>query len=148
MMPDLDGWTVLAAIKGDPELADIPGHPADHRGREEPRLRARRHRLPGQAGRSRAACRRAAQHLRYGGPPGAAGRRRRHDAARRCGSALEQDGWQVGEAENGRVALARLAEARPDIIMLDLMMPEMDGFEFLVETAPAARSGGTFRCSW
>ena len=47
--------------------------------------------------------------------------------------ALEQDGWQVGEAENGRVALARLAEARPDIIMLDLMMPEMDGFEFLVE---------------
>ena len=24
MMPDLDGWTVLAAIKGDPELADIP----------------------------------------------------------------------------------------------------------------------------
>ena len=24
MMPDIDGWTVLAAIKGDPELADIP----------------------------------------------------------------------------------------------------------------------------
>ena len=47
--------------------------------------------------------------------------------------ALEQDGWQVAEAENGRVALARLAETRPDIIMLDLMMPEMDGFEFLVE---------------
>jgi hypothetical protein len=47
--------------------------------------------------------------------------------------ALEQDGWQVSEAENGRVALARLNETRPDIIMLDLMMPEMDGFEFLVE---------------
>jgi len=48
-------------------------------------------------------------------------------------SALEQDGWQVSEAENGRVALARLADTRPDIIMLDLVMPEMDGFEFLVE---------------
>jgi CheY-like chemotaxis protein len=47
--------------------------------------------------------------------------------------ALEKDGWEVNEAENGRVALARLAETRPDIIMLDLMMPEMDGFEFLVE---------------
>jgi CheY-like chemotaxis protein len=47
--------------------------------------------------------------------------------------ALEQDGWQVGEAENGRVVLARLTEAHPDIIVLDLMMPEMDGFEFLVE---------------
>ena len=48
-------------------------------------------------------------------------------------TALENDGWEVSEAENGRVALARLSEARPDIIMLDLMMPEMDGFEFLVE---------------
>ena len=47
--------------------------------------------------------------------------------------ALEQDGWQVAEAENGRVALARLTESRPDIVVLDLMMPEMNGFEFLVE---------------
>jgi CheY-like chemotaxis protein len=47
--------------------------------------------------------------------------------------ALEREGWAVTEAENGRVALARLAEARPDVIVLDLMMPEMDGFEFLGE---------------
>jgi CheY-like chemotaxis protein len=47
---------------------------------------------------------------------------------------LEKDGWQIsGEAENGRVALARLEEARPDVIVLDLVMPDMDGFEFLVE---------------
>ena len=47
--------------------------------------------------------------------------------------ALEKDNWEVIEAENGRVALARLTETRPDVIMLDLMMPEMEGFEFLVE---------------
>jgi CheY-like chemotaxis protein len=45
--------------------------------------------------------------------------------------ALEKDGWKVTEAENGRVGLTRLADAIPDAIVLDLMMPEMDGFEFL-----------------
>jgi CheY-like chemotaxis protein len=45
--------------------------------------------------------------------------------------ALEQQGWQVTEAENGSVALDRVAEQRPELVLLDLMMPEMDGFEFL-----------------
>jgi len=36
--------------------------------------------------------------------------------------------WIVQEAANGREALARLRDSRPDIILLDLMMPEMDGF--------------------
>jgi CheY-like chemotaxis protein len=47
--------------------------------------------------------------------------------------ALEPAGWKVTEAENGQIALDRLAAARPDAIILDLMMPEMDGFEFLDE---------------
>ena len=46
---------------------------------------------------------------------------------------LEADGWTVSEAENGRVALERVAEQRPDLILLDLMMPEMDGFDFMDE---------------
>ena len=37
------------------------------------------------------------------------------------------------EAENGRVGLRLLVESQPDIILLDLMMPEMDGFEFMDE---------------
>jgi CheY-like chemotaxis protein len=45
--------------------------------------------------------------------------------------ALEQDGWRVTEAANGRLAMTQLAEMHPDVIVLDLMMPEMDGFEFL-----------------
>jgi CheY-like chemotaxis protein len=44
---------------------------------------------------------------------------------------LEQDGWKVTEAENGKVALSKLEEAQPELILLDLMMPEMDGFEFV-----------------
>ena len=47
--------------------------------------------------------------------------------------ALEQEGWQVSEAENGRVALDRLAEEEISLILLDLMMPVMDGFEFVME---------------
>ena len=46
---------------------------------------------------------------------------------------LEGDGWTIIEAENGRVGLERMAEAKPDLILLDLMMPEMDGFDFAAE---------------
>jgi CheY-like chemotaxis protein len=46
--------------------------------------------------------------------------------------ALEKEGWQVSEAENGRAALDRVAERRPSLILLDLMMPVMDGFEFVM----------------
>jgi CheY-like chemotaxis protein len=46
---------------------------------------------------------------------------------------LREEGWAVVEAENGRVALARLAEAPVDLVLLDLIMPEMDGFELLDE---------------
>ena len=42
-----------------------------------------------------------------------------------------KEGCQVIVAENGRVALERLAESQPRLILLDLMMPEMDGFQFV-----------------
>jgi CheY-like chemotaxis protein len=48
-------------------------------------------------------------------------------------NALVPIGWQVTEAENGQVAVDTLATAQPDVIILDLMMPKMDGFEFLDE---------------
>ena len=41
---------------------------------------------------------------------------------------LELRQWAVREAENGREALKRIQENKPDVILLDLMMPEMDGF--------------------
>jgi CheY-like chemotaxis protein len=133
LMPDLDGWTVLAALKGDPELADIPvifvtildektkGYslgatdylikPVDRE-----RLAHVLERICGD--------RPSRQLLLV-----------EDDETTRTVTqrALERDGWSVTPAENGRVALGRLAERRPDAILLDLMMPEMDGFEFLAE---------------
>jgi CheY-like chemotaxis protein len=47
--------------------------------------------------------------------------------------ALEQEGWPVREAADGRAALKQVAAERPQLILLDLMMPEMDGFEFVQE---------------
>jgi len=46
---------------------------------------------------------------------------------------LVGEGCLVSEAGNGRIGLDQLVEAKPDLILLDLMMPEMDGFEFLSE---------------
>jgi PAS domain S-box-containing protein len=46
---------------------------------------------------------------------------------------LEKEGLAVKEAGNGREALESAAQLTPSIIMLDLMMPVMDGFEFVQE---------------
>jgi hypothetical protein len=51
---------------------------------------------------------------------------------------LEKEGYTVTEAVNGREGLERLAENRPDLVLLDLMMPEMDGFEFVAEVRKTA----------
>ena len=43
---------------------------------------------------------------------------------------LEEQSWQVSEAANGQTALQHIATQLPNLILLDLMMPQMDGFEF------------------
>jgi len=44
---------------------------------------------------------------------------------------LEQDGFEVIEAYNGSEALERLRDSLPDLILLDVMMPDIDGFDVL-----------------
>jgi len=46
---------------------------------------------------------------------------------------LEIEGYEVETAANGRAGLAAFARANPDLLILDLMMPEMDGFELIAE---------------
>ncbi|MBD3856931.1 MAG: response regulator [Acidobacteria bacterium] len=133
MMPDMDGWAVLRALKADPVLRDIPvvmltmlddktkGYslgatdylvkPVD---REQLRNVLARYYAP------EAPC--AALLVD-------------DDAAVRemVSHILSANGWEVEEAEDGRAALERMATFRPTLILLDLMMPVMDGFDFLVE---------------
>ncbi|MCC7117744.1 MAG: response regulator transcription factor [Anaerolineales bacterium] len=44
---------------------------------------------------------------------------------------LEHDGFQVVEAFNGKQAIQKLRDATPDLILLDVMMPDLNGFEVL-----------------
>jgi signal transduction histidine kinase/DNA-binding response OmpR family regulator len=46
---------------------------------------------------------------------------------------LEEAQYQVREADNGRSGLAAVQSATPDLVVLDLMMPELDGFQVLAE---------------
>lgn len=53
-----------------------------------------------------------------------------HDDARAIhGFSLEQNGYQIAFARNGLEALAIVGERLPDLVLLDLVMPEMDGWE-------------------
>jgi CheY-like chemotaxis protein len=131
MMPDMDGWAVLAALKAEPDLAHIPvimltivedknlGHAL---GADDYLVKPLQpERLMDTLKRFTAA--RGLAMVCEDDPQA-------REILRRM---LESDGWSVVEASNGKEALGYLEKGRPGLIMLDLMMPEMDGFEFLRE---------------
>jgi GAF domain-containing protein/CheY-like chemotaxis protein len=131
-MPDLDGWTVLAAIKGDPALAGIPVvlmSIIDQKNRGYA-LGAAEYLV-------KPVDRTKLVETLTGICGSAVGRALLVDdddvVRRGVRQALEPIGWKVREAENGQAAVEALAAARADVIILDLMMPKMDGFEFLDE---------------
>jgi adenylate cyclase len=131
LMPDLDGWTVLAALRGNPELADIPVVMATITDQQ------RKGMALGAAGYLTKPIDRD-QLVALLRPFQARARRTRvlmveDDPAQRMSirSVLEPQQWRVTEADNGRVALEMLAKEIPDIILIDLMMPEMDGFQLI-----------------
>jgi len=140
MMPGSDGWNVLRALKADPVLASIPvvmltiiddknlgfslgaadylTKPVD---REKLVRVIRRYSRDGKGGRALIVD--------------------DDEAARdRLRELLRGEKWEVREARNGVEGLSALGESMPDLILLDLMMPEMNGFEFLA--ALHAREGG------
>jgi PAS domain S-box-containing protein len=132
LMPGMDGWGVLAALKNDPALADIPVvmlSIMDERNLGYSLGAAEYLTKPIERAQLSAVL------ARYRKAPGAGVLVVEDDDATRAvlRRALEKEGWTVSEAENGRVGLERVAAETPALILLDLMMPEMDGFEFLDE---------------
>jgi signal transduction histidine kinase/DNA-binding response OmpR family regulator len=131
MMPDLDGWSVLAALRQDAELAEIPVIMVtivDEQRRSaalgaagylaKPIDRERLHRIVGRfRGRARPARVLLVEDEEV--------------QRARAKEWLQDQQWIVEEAANGGDALARLRRNRPDVILLDLMMPEMDGFSMV-----------------
>ncbi|HEU0169039.1 MAG TPA: response regulator [Chloroflexota bacterium] len=51
----------------------------------------------------------------------------------RCSKLLTESGYEVVEAENGLDAIAKYKENKPDAVLLDITMPEMDGLTALKE---------------
>jgi CheY-like chemotaxis protein len=133
LMPHMDGWTVLNALKADPDTAEIPVIIVSIHDDKDLGF--------------------ALGAVDYVTKPidweRLLGLLRRYVADSRRTSVLvvedeegtrelilkmlEKDGWVADGAENGRAALERMREHTPGIILLDLMMPEMDGFEFVAE---------------
>ncbi|MDX7951369.1 response regulator [Lichenihabitans sp. Uapishka_5] len=129
MMPGVDGWSVLSALKGDPGLADIPVVMVTFV--EQRALAA-----------SLGAADYVMKPVRWDRFKNVMDRFRPPegdalvidddpDSRARLRKALERDGWAVREAENGQEGLDRLDAARPGVVLLDLTMPVMDGFTFL-----------------
>jgi len=130
MMPDMDGWSVLSELKSDAALRDIPvimvtmlDDPergftlgaADYATKPVDRQRLSQ----------------ILKKYTCANPPCPVLMVEDDPATRSITrNILEKEGWKVSEAENGREALECMEQERPSLILLDLMMPEMDGFEF------------------
>lgn len=131
LMRGMDGWTVLSRLKAEPELATIPVvvvTVVDDRNLGFALGASEYLTKPIDRDRLTAVLRR---HLSGSGPvlvveddPDTRSMLRR---------VLEREQCRVIEAGNGREGLERAEEEHPSLVLLDLMMPEMDGFEFVQE---------------
>ena len=141
LMPGMDGWAVLTALKADAATADIPVIMLTIL--EEKRM-----------GYALGAMDYLTKPIDWGRLTTVLQRYRRADLPRpvlvvedhaetreMLRRFLEREGWAVIEAANGREALERVAAERPELIVLDLIMPEMDGFAFI----EALRQDATWR---
>ncbi|UWQ91286.1 response regulator [Rhodobacteraceae bacterium M382] len=130
MMPGMDGWTVLRRLKADNTLKDIPVVMISMVGDkamsyslgavESLQKPVDRGKLSGLVKKYASVGQKTA--LVVEDDPAA-----RETMVR----TLQGDGWEVDEAGNGKIALGKTEQHEFELILLDLMMPVMDGFEFL-----------------
>jgi len=131
IMPDVDGWAVLRALKADPELARTPVILVTMLGDRDMGLAlgAADHLTkpiaPQDLLRVLARVSRGKDHADVLIVDDDEGTR---DVLRRT---LVREGWSVREATDGADGLRQLAASKPAVVLLDLMMPQMNGFEML-----------------
>jgi PAS domain S-box-containing protein len=133
VMPNTDGWDVLKTLKSEPTLSDIPvvmltvideKNKGYTLGASDYIIKpVNREQLLSVLNKYRSAEFTSRVLIVEDDP----------DMRQRLRDTLSEAGWEVDEAGNGRIALNRLRNVEPNLILLDLMMPEMDGFEFLAE---------------
>ncbi len=129
MMPEMDGWAVLAELKANPDLADIPVIMLTIA--EDRRLGYAlgvTDYLTKPVDRSRLL---EVVHKYYRTEPTVLVVEDDQDTRELLRRSLQREGWKVVEAENGRIGLDQVARDQPALIILDLMMPEVDGFGFV-----------------
>jgi hypothetical protein len=133
MMPTMDGWSVLTRLKGDPELSDIPvvmltmvnnREMGFSLGVDDYMLK------PIDRSDFVATLR---KYCNRQDSPTVLVVEDDLPTREMLRASLEREHFTVVEAGNGIEALAKLATLRPALILLDLMMPEMDGFQFTRE---------------
>jgi PAS domain S-box-containing protein len=133
MMPDMDGWAVLRSIKADPHLSDIPVvmvTMVDDKTRGYS-LGATDY-LTKPVDRDALLC--SLDRYKCDRPPCPVMVVEDDvDTRSMLARTLKKDGWTVFEAGNGQEALDQMRREQPELILLDLMMPVMDGFQFLHE---------------
>ncbi len=131
MMPRMDGWAVLSTLKADPDLADIPVimvtmvrekglaltlGAADYLTKpvQWPRLKA------------------VLERYRTSTAPGLALLIEDDEGTRTIlREQLEGEGWSVLDAVSRQDAVEQLTQSRPDLILVDLHMPDLNGFAFI-----------------
>lgn len=133
LMPSMDGWSVLSLLKSDPELADIPviiwSMTSDQH-------------LGYSLGAAEFLTKPVQREKLIGVMDKYVSKRTEHSilvieddttTSELMTKLLHKEGYVVTQAHNGKLALACLEKEIPTLILLDLMMPEMDGFEFIEE---------------
>ncbi len=130
MMPGMDGWTVLCRLKADNSLRDIPVVMISMVGDK-----AMSYQLGAVESLQKPVDRAKLSALvkKYASDEIKTALVVEDDPAARAtiSRALQGENWEIEEAENGKIALERTEKRKFSLILLDLMMPVMDGFEFV-----------------
>ena len=135
LMQDMNGWAVLSTLKADPELADVPVIMATILDEKNVGFTLGAADYISKPVDNQCLTRLLNKFQRGSTPESPSGNILvvEDDPLERemLLGILETQRWTAIAVENGRAAIARIAQQAPDLILLDLLLPQMDGFEFL-----------------